>query len=82
MQEAQETWVRSLGWEIPWGRAQQPTPVFLPGEARGERSLVGYSPWGCKESGMTEQAFMYPFAETFWEVTAFLQSVYGPRHQS
>ena len=29
---------------IPWRRAQQPTPVFLPGEAHGQRSLVGYSP--------------------------------------
>ena len=36
------------------GRAWQPTPVFLPGESHGQRSLVGYSPWGCKESDMTE----------------------------
>ena len=32
----------------------QPTPVFLPGESHGGRSLVGYSPWGHKESGTTE----------------------------
>ena len=31
-----------------------PAPVFLPGEVHGQRSLVGYSPWGCKESDMTE----------------------------
>ena len=31
-----------------------PTPVFLPGEFHGQRSLVGYSPWGCEESDMTE----------------------------
>ena len=31
-----------------------PTPVFLPGEFHGQRSLAGYSPWGRKESGMTE----------------------------
>ena len=31
-----------------WRRAWQPTPVFLPGESHGQRSLVGYSPWGCK----------------------------------
>ena len=43
---AQETWVQSLGWEDPWRRAGQPTPVFLPGESHGQRSLVGYSPWG------------------------------------
>ena len=29
-------------------------PVFLPGESHGKRSLVGYSPWGCTESDMTE----------------------------
>ena len=31
------------------------TPVFLPGEFHGQRSLEGYSPWGCKESDTTEQ---------------------------
>ena len=31
-----------------------PLPVFLPGESHGQRSLVGYSPQGCKESDMTE----------------------------
>jgi len=41
-------------WKIPWRRAWQPTPGFLPGESHGQRSLVGYSPQGCKESGMTE----------------------------
>ena len=39
---------------IPWRRAWQPTPVFLPGEFQGQRSLTGYSPWGCKESDTTE----------------------------
>ena len=32
--------------KIPWRREWQPIPVFLPGESRGQRSLVGYSPWG------------------------------------
>ena len=50
----QETGVGSLGWEDPWGRAWQPTPVFLPGEFHGQGSLVGYSSWGHKESDMTE----------------------------
>ena len=40
--------------KIPWRREWQPTPVFLPGEFHGQRSLAGYSPWGCKESDMTE----------------------------
>ena len=39
MQEIQETWVWSLGWEDPWRRAWQPTPVFLPRESHGQRSL-------------------------------------------
>ena len=40
--------------KILWRRAWQPTPVFLPGEFHGQRSLVGYSLWGRKESDMTE----------------------------
>ena len=32
--------------KIPWRRKWQPTPVFLPGESQGQRSLVGHSPWG------------------------------------
>ena len=40
--------------KIPWKRAWQPTPVFLPEESHGQRSLVGYSPRGHKESDMTE----------------------------
>ena len=46
-----DPWVR----RIPWRRKWQPTPVFLPGESHGQRSLVGYSLWGHKESDMTEQ---------------------------
>ena len=40
--------------KIPWRRAWQPTPVFLPGESCGQRSLAGYSPWGHKELDSTE----------------------------
>ena len=42
-------WVR----KIPYRREWQPTPVFLPGELHGQRSLVGYIPRGCKELDMT-----------------------------
>ena len=45
-----DPWVR----KIPWRRAWKPTPVFLPGESQGPRSLVGYSPWGHKELDTTE----------------------------
>ena len=41
--------------QLPWRRKWQPTPVFMPGKAYGPRSLMGYSPWGCKESNTTEQ---------------------------
>ena len=40
--------------KVPWRRAWQPTPVLWPGESHGQRSLVGYSPRGLKESDMTE----------------------------
>ena len=48
--------VRDNPWvgKIPWRRAWQPTPVFMPGESHGQRSLVGYTPWGYKESDKTE----------------------------
>ena len=39
----------------PWRRVWQPTPVFLPGEPHGQRSLAGYSTWGRKELDTTEQ---------------------------
>ena len=39
---------------IPWRRAWPPTPIFLPGESHGQGSLVGYSPWGHKQSDRTE----------------------------
>ena len=37
------------------GEGNEPTPVFLPGEFHGQRSLASYSPWGCKESNVTQQ---------------------------
>ena len=43
--------------KILWRRAWQPTPVFLPGESFGQRSLVSYSPWGCKESDTPEATY-------------------------
>ena len=60
----QETWVRALGWEnpleegmathlsIPWTILENPTVLENP---HGQRSLAGYSPWGCKESDTTER---------------------------
>jgi len=45
-----DPWVR----KILWRRAWQPTPVFLPGESLGQKSLAGYSPWCREESDTTE----------------------------
>ena len=39
-----DLWVR----KIPWSRKWQPTPALVPGESQGQRSLMGYSPWGCR----------------------------------
>jgi len=44
------SWTRKIAWRRKW----QPTPVFLPGESRGQRSLTGYSPWGQKQSETTD----------------------------
>ena len=45
---------------FPWIRKWQSTPVLLPGKSHGQRNLVGYSPWGGKESDTTERLhFMY-----------------------
>ena len=51
----QETWVRSLRQEDPLEKEMATHSSILAGESHGQRSLVGYSPWGRKESGMTEQ---------------------------
>ena len=40
--------------KIPWRRKRRPTSVFLSGVFHGQRSLMGYSPWGLKESDMIE----------------------------
>ena len=46
--------------KIPWGRKWQPTPIFLPGQSRGQRSLVDYSPWGHEEYDMTYNKCLAP----------------------
>ena len=46
---------QSLGREDPLENETQPPPVFLPGKCHGQRTLAGYSPWGCQESDMTER---------------------------
>ena len=72
-----DPWVR----KIPWRRNWHPTPVLLPGEPHGGRSLVGYSPWGHKESDTTERLHftshthtpIYPssYSFPFWFITEY-----------
>ena len=50
----QETRVPSLGQEDPPEKGMATTPIFLPGESHGQRSMVGYSSWGHNESDMTQ----------------------------
>ena len=57
VREGFNPWVR----KIPWRRAWQPIPILLPGKPRGQRSLVGYSPRGRKESDMTERLHFHFF---------------------
>ena len=54
IQETQETWVPSLGREDPLEKEMEHTPVFLPEEFHGQKSLAGYRLWGHKEWEKTE----------------------------
>ena len=51
----QEMWVPSLGQEDPLEKEMEPTPVSLPEKSHGQRSLVGYSPWGHKRDPTEQQ---------------------------
>ena len=48
--------------KVPKRRKGLPTPVFLPIESHGQRSLVGYSPWGRKELDTTEQLHLIKYS--------------------
>ena len=50
--------------KMPWSRKWQPTPVFLPGKFHGQRSLMGYSQWGCKELDTTQHAHTHTHTHT------------------
>ena len=48
-----DSWVKKISWRREW----QPIPIFLAGESHGQRNLEDHSPWGCKESAMTEATY-------------------------
>ena len=58
-----DIWVK----KIPWRRAWQPIPVFLPGKCHGQRNLAGYSPYGGKELD-TNKVTMYTVHNVFQNV--------------
>ena len=63
----QKTQVQSLVRKIPWRRKWQPTPVFLPGESHGQKTLAGHSPWGHKEWDTTERLLLSLFFKVVME---------------
>ena len=65
----------TLVGKIPWRRKWQPIPVLLPGKSHGQRNLVGYSPWGCKKSDITEQPH---FHFSFFQGICLVVGLLGP----
>ena len=70
----QETWVQSLDWEDIWQREWLPTPVFLPRESHGQRSLGVYSPEGHIESDTMEDLTLSLFTLSVLEIREQLQN--------
>ena len=69
--------------KIPWKRERQPSPVFLPGESHGKKSLADYSPWTGAESATTERTLTLTYISTNhgWE-TVFSNSAEGVASKS
>ena len=66
-------WIDPWVGKIPWRRKWKPTSVFLPGKSHGQRSLVGYSPWGHKELDTTEWLhFQSHFLSGWWMLTKLI----------
>ena len=83
MQDMQEMWVQLLGREDPLEQEMATHSSILLGKSHGQRSLVGYSPWGHKESDMTEETGHTHFACTQGLTTIHkkceLFAVFSPR---
>ena len=65
------SWVSKILWRREW----LSTPVFLPGESNGQRSLAGYSPWGCKESDAFERLMLTHSVTLLKPMSVFLTSI-------
>ena len=66
-----DPWVRKITWRKKW----QASPVFLPGKSQGQRSLVGYSPWGPEESDMTEHKHDVEYAGLIKITVVYVQKL-------
>ena len=60
-----DLWIGKILWSTEW----QPTPVFLPGESHGQRSLEGYSPEGHKKLDMTEVTEHTYTLQNLWDIS-------------
>ena len=68
-----DPWVGKILWRRKW----QPTPILLPGKSHGQRSLVGCSPWGPKESDTNERLHFLSFSQRIWEKKGVLFNLSG-----
>ena len=73
-------WCRFHPWvgKIPWRRKWQPTPVFLPGELHGQKSLVGYSPWGLRNRTWLSNFHFHFFRENVLELSITKEEALKP----
>ena len=72
----QEIQVQSLVGKIPWRRKWQLTPEFLPGKSHGQRSLVGYSPWGHKELNTAKHTHTQSFQLIYYYLLNAINSLW------
>ena len=68
----QETQVQSLNWEDPLGKGMVTYFIFLPEEFHGQMSLAGFSPWGSKESNITESLTFFFFFFYYFQLHIYL----------
>ena len=68
--------------KMPWRRKWQPTPVFLPRESHGQWSLVGYNPWGHKESDMDQEQDGREVGGCGVHLSPWIHQEYTFRHRS
>ena len=71
----QERWVQSLGQDDPLEEEMATHSIFLCGKSQGQRSQVGYSPWGHKELDTTEQLITLFLSFLFMRVPYILQKI-------